>query len=117
MRIYLRRKISAAHFLPGHPGPCRNMHGHTWRIELWLEGRPDPATGMLADFRVLKSHIDLLDHRVLNDVLPEKYQPPTAENLALFFLENISEFCVKARVWESDDAYAEVFSFRRILGP
>lgn len=107
MKLYLRRKIAAAHFLPDYEGPCRNLHGHTFLIEVWLEGRLFHTTGMLVDFRLVKRTIDTCDHCILNDVLPDLYLPPTAEHLAQYFLHAIP-YSVKVRVWESDDAYAEV---------
>lgn len=106
IKLYVRRKIAAAHFLPGYPGKCKNMHGHTWLIEVWLEGEVDPETGMVVDFKKVKGIIDYHDHRVLNETLLSVYQPPTAENLAQSLLYDIP-FCYRVRVWESEDAYAE----------
>lgn len=107
VKLYLKRKIAAAHYLPDYEGDCSKMHGHTWLIEVWLEGRIHQTAGMLVDFRAVKRIIDTCDHCILNDVLPEGYQPPTAENLAAYFLDAIP-YSVKVRVWESDEAYAEV---------
>jgi len=81
------------------------MHGHTWVAEVWLEGEVDPETGMVFDFAEVKHYIDLLDHTVLNDVLPKEFLPPTAENLVKYFLE--IPLAYRVRVWESSDAYAE----------
>ena len=106
MKLYLKRKFAAAHYLPDHPGKCRNSHGHTWLAEVWLEGKIDPKTGMVVDFDEVKRVIDTCDHCRLNDVLPQKYLPPTAENLVKYFLEHIRE-AYRVRVWESEDAYAE----------
>ena len=108
MELYIRRKFAAAHFLPGHP-KCGGMHGHTWTVEVWLEGDVDPKTGMVVDFGDAKRVIDTCDHVTLNDVLPEEFQPPTAENLVKYFLEYIHS-AYRVRVWESDNAYAEMWA-------
>ena len=105
IQLYIRRKFAAAHFLPGHP-KCGGMHGHSWLVEVWMEGDIDHETGMVVDFGEVKSEIDLLDHITLNDVLPSKFLPPTAENLVRYFLHYIPS-AYKVRVWESDNAYAE----------
>lgn len=107
VKLYVKRKIAAAHFLPGYDGPCSRMHGHTWLIEVWLEGEVDLETGMVVDFKRVKNRIDAFDHCVLNEQLPEDYLPPTAENLAMFLLDYVP-YAVRVRVWESEDAYAEV---------
>lgn len=106
MKLYITRNISAAHFLPDYEGACRNLHGHSFRCEVWLEGLVDTMTGMLVDFKQVKDIIDRLDHVCLNDVLPSNFLPPTAENIALYLYDEIPS-CVKVRVWESSDCYAE----------
>lgn len=107
VKLYLKRKIAASHYLPDYAGDCSKMHGHTWLVEVWLEGPVNPTTGMLVDFRLVKNIIDTCDHCTLNDVLPEEYLPPTAEHLALYFLDTIP-YAVKVRVWESDNCMVEV---------
>lgn len=102
--LYLDRKISAAHHLPGYDGCCSQLHGHTWRIEVWIHGEVQ-SNGMVVDFRTVKEIIDRLDHKCLNDVLPN----PTAENLAIYLLGQVP-YCRQVRVWESDHAYAQVSS-------
>jgi 6-pyruvoyltetrahydropterin/6-carboxytetrahydropterin synthase len=110
MKLYLKRKFAAAHYLPGHP-KCGGMHGHTWLVEVWLEGEVDPKTGMVVDFGKVKHKIDLLDHPgvALNGVLPLKFQPPTAENLVRYFLSKLPD-AYRVRVWESDNSYAEMWA-------
>lgn len=106
MILYMKRKIAAAHYLPDHKGACRHLHGHTFLVETWLKGEVDSDTGMVVDFGHVKKVIDELDHQLLNDVLPNEYLPPTAENLVRYFLRYISS-AYKVRVWESDDCSAE----------
>lgn len=77
-------KFDAAHYLPAYHGKCENLHGHTYRLVIKLEGTPDEE-GMIIDFLVLKQIVgenvlSVLDHACLNDILPQ----PSAENIALW---------------------------------
>lgn len=100
--IYVKRAISAAHHLPRYNGACSAVHGHTWVIEVWCENVID-KNGFAVDFKDVKNIIDTLDHKTLNNII----EIPTAENLCLHLLKTISHI-KKARVWESEDCYAEI---------
>jgi 6-pyruvoyltetrahydropterin/6-carboxytetrahydropterin synthase len=70
-------------------GPKTQQHGHNYRLEVTLRGRPDRVTGMVIDLKDLQDVLDReivarFDHRDLNRDTPyfEK-QPPTPENFAL----------------------------------
>lgn len=75
-------EIDAAHFLPGHPGKCQNLHGHRWKVQIQIETNQLNDQGMVVDFGTLKSIVNKLDHKVINDLAPFNETPPTAENLA-----------------------------------
>lgn len=80
--------FEASHTLPAHDGKCKNLHGHSWRCSLVVEGdrliEDGPKAGMLIDYadlgHVTRSLHDLLDHKHLNDLLDN----PTSERLAAF---------------------------------
>jgi 6-pyruvoyltetrahydropterin/6-carboxytetrahydropterin synthase len=84
-RIGKQFRFDAAHHLPDlPPGHQRGrMHGHTYTVEAVMEADQLVPPGFVVDFGCLaplKKYIDSsLDHRVLNEVLPE---PPTAELIA-----------------------------------
>ncbi len=112
MRIKLIRSFSAAHQLPGYDGPCRHLHGHTWKAVFVLEGPVQP-NGMVCDFKVIKKLLDeqLPDHQFLNDLLPN----PTAENLAQWLFTKTKAALAPqgltlktVEIWESDYAAAIV---------
>ena len=44
--------FEAAHYLPNVPAghKCRRMHGHSFRVEVYVAGPVDPATGWVMDF-------------------------------------------------------------------
>ena len=108
--------FDAAHFLPDYKGKCRNLHGHTWKLEVEVSGPVGNETGMVVDFAKLKEVVNLrilqhLDHSLLND----KVSDPTCENLLdwiwkILFLWTTCEGMVKLerlRLWETPDSYAE----------
>lgn len=106
--------FDSAHFLTGYYGTCENLHGHRWRVVVYLaqEDLQDEGTmrGMVLDFGVFKSKVRLLcsefDHTFLVEegslgpatvealeregfslkVLPFR---TTAENLARHFAERL----------------------------
>ena len=90
--MILRKEYSfeAAHFIYNHPGKCRNLHGHSYKLFVLIEGTPDPATGMIIDFDdlskvVTEKVLSRLDHHFLNDLIPLS----TAENIALWIWEQL----------------------------
>lgn len=86
MRITKSFTLDAAHFLPRVPEDhkCRRLHGHTYVVEVGLEGEMDPHLGWVVDYGEVSRAVDPLirelDHRCLND-LPG-LENPTAEVLA-----------------------------------
>ena len=105
--------IASAHQLHGYEGPCKNMHGHTWKVEMVVCGNTLEGVGLLVDFKVLKARLKQvltpLDHVVLNDLPAFKDINPSTENLARNIYRALSVNCAPLRlkhvqVWESDTA-------------
>ena len=127
--IYKEVFFDASHRLLHYEGKCRNLHGHRWRVEVWLAGAVDPRTGILVDFNVIREVIERFDHQViLNREDPmvaclEQFQPvittdgdPSSEVLAGEIRKILDRECglggggarvVRIRVWESDTCCAE----------
>ncbi|MDE7463271.1 MAG: 6-carboxytetrahydropterin synthase QueD [Muribaculaceae bacterium] len=99
---YVRKRleISAAHKLSlSYPSKCTNLHGHNWIVTVECRARELNADGMVTDFTHVKERVQqLLDHTVLNDVLPFN---PTAENIARWVVENV-ENAWRCEVQESE---------------
>ena len=61
--------FEASHVLPKHPGKCSRLHGHSWKLRVYVKGVIDPDTGFVMDYAILKSLVqpivDSLDHRHL----------------------------------------------------
>lgn len=50
--------FEAAHRLVDYPGKCNRLHGHSWTVEMSVSGDKLDNIGMVADFKVLKSHVN-----------------------------------------------------------
>ena len=61
--------FAAAHFITFRGHACESLHGHNYRVAIVIEGPIDPECHFVVDFAILKrivrSRVDLLDHRVL----------------------------------------------------
>jgi len=98
-------------------GEACEPHDHRWTLTIWLEGPPDPQTGMVADLThvdaVLREEaLDRFDGGAINaDPYFARRQPAT-ETLAVFFAEKLAPrfpglVLAKVRVAECDDIFAE----------
>lgn len=104
-------RFEAAHQLPWHPGRCRDLHGHGYRLEVTVTGAVGP-TGIVLDFAdlaevVQREVISRYDHRYLNELLDN----PTAELLAHEVwktLEAAGLAVSRVRLWETPDSMVEV---------
>jgi len=99
MKIGTTTTFEAAHRLPKHPGMCARLHGHSYKVEVEVDG-PREATGTVVWFETVDELVggwirERLDHRFIAS--PEedpallaavpghvicKTGEPTAENLA-----------------------------------
>lgn len=112
--LRIKDHFDAAHALVGYPGQCKDLHGHTWDVEVAVVGDRLDEIGIVYDFatlkRDLKSILEPFDHTYLNDVPPFDTMNATAENLARIVYERLSERLLVASapvsllevaVWES----------------
>ena len=109
-------KFEAAHSLPNHDGKCKNLHGHSYLLEVTVSGEKHTSgskEGMIIDFgdmsKIVEDNIiSKWDHQFLNDILPFT---TTAENLAeecFKVLEKTGLQVEKVKLWETFKAFAEV---------
>lgn len=94
--------------------PSRRVHGHSYRAEVVVRGRPDPVTGMVIDLghfeRSLAAARDGLDHRFLDDV-PD-LGPATMENLAAWVWRTLEPTCAGlARIVIHRDSSGETCTY------
>ena len=108
MKIGVVDHIDCAHFLPGH-SKCGSLHGHTYKIELIVEGAV--RDGLVMDFADLKQSMrEVLlgyDHKSWNDFL----EFPSVENICQLLHQQLCNrltFPFVLRVWEGEGKWAEL---------
>ena len=95
MRVRLTRDFTfeAAHLLPRAPEghKCRRLHGHSFRVEVVVEGEVDPISGWLVDYGEIKDVVEpirlRLDHYYLNEIAG--LDNPTSENLSAWIWKGL----------------------------
>ena len=109
-KLVVSDHFDAAHHLEGYPGKCARTHGHTWRVDVAVEGEKLDSMGMIIDFVTIKGKLKMileeLDHYDLNEV-PNFTFNPTAENLAKWIygmMRTSIPQVTSVTVWESPDA-------------
>lgn len=126
-------KFDAAHILTNHAGLCKNLHGHTYRVDVSVAQAPDDESDMVIDFKELKriateTICDRFDHAFIYSTASEGEREiaavverhgmrtvaipfrSTAENLArMFYGEMKSKIpnLASVKVWETADSCAE----------
>jgi 6-pyruvoyltetrahydropterin/6-carboxytetrahydropterin synthase len=114
--ITIATSFAAAHRLPDHEGKCQRLHGHTYGLEVTVEGTPQPsgpAAGMVMDFAELRQRVgelvvEPLDHQLLNDVFGFV---PTSEAVAGWAFERLRDAglpVARVRLSEGPNSYVEV---------
>jgi 6-pyruvoyltetrahydropterin/6-carboxytetrahydropterin synthase len=126
-------KFDAAHVLTNHQGLCKNLHGHTYRVDVSVAETPGEENDMVIDFKDLKriaaeTICEKFDHAFICNTasrgemeiaevverhgmrtvrLPFR---STAENLARYFFEELKPRIpglAMVKVWETADSSAE----------
>ncbi len=113
--LTVKGEFAASHSLRDYEGKCKNLHGHTWRVDIVVAGKALNNVGMVIDFKEIKSHLhaflETLDHQHLNDLEHFKVVNPTSEQIAKYLFDCLKEklHTVKVKkvtVWESDKSGA-----------
>lgn len=111
--VYKEIEFAASHFLREYHGKCEALHGHNYRVRVYVSADELDSEGMVVDFVALKALmmevIDArFDHRHINEIPPFDTVNPTAENLARYFAEEIAQRLdderirvSECRVWET----------------
>jgi len=109
--------MACAHQLREFEGRCENLHGHNWKVEVFVTGEELEPNGLLIDFKRIKTVtgkvIDELDHKFLNDMEVFKEVNPSSENIAHYIFRALADALNSEKVrvsrvtaWESDTACA-----------
>jgi len=93
MDIFRVFQVEAAHRLPNVPEghKCARLHGHSFRIEVYVSGPVEEPQGWVMDFadlrKIFQPVFDQLDHHYLNDI--DGLENPTSENLARWIWQKL----------------------------
>ncbi len=119
--VCVEATFAAAHQLRNYKGKCENLHGHNYRVRATVAGDKLNPTGLVADFgevkAVLREIAGRLDHRFLNEIEPFIELNPSAENIALYFYQELAKGLTEGSsevpihvseviVWETDTSSA-----------
>ena len=113
--LQITTQFAAAHQLRNFKGKCEKLHGHNWKIDVFVEGEKLNGTGLLIDFKELKEAtnrvLEELDHSFLNELSQFKDENPSSENIAAYVFTRLSDELnntnirvSKVTAWESDSA-------------
>jgi len=112
VKVFKSMRIESAHCLYGHP-KCGQVHGHSFKIVVGVQGRMNINTGMVMDFKdlkeIMKDEIGKFDHQFLNETLPI----PTAEYFVLYLFDRVSRKLdpgvklISIKIYETEDNYVE----------
>ena len=126
-------RFDAAHVLTNHAGLCKNLHGHTYRVDVSVADGGEGGADMVIDFKDLKRISEEVvcarfDHSFIYSEASEGEREiaraagrdgmrtvalpfrSTAENMARLFYEELKPRIPtlwSVRVWETADSSAE----------
>jgi 6-pyruvoyltetrahydropterin/6-carboxytetrahydropterin synthase len=116
--VTIEETFAAGHALRNYRGKCENVHGHNYRCQVTLAGRELDSIGLLVDFvelkKVVHGVLDRMDHQWLNEFPPFDKLNPSAENMAKYIYDQVSDGLkaqqsarvTAVRLWETDTASA-----------
>lgn len=112
--------FDSCHQLKEYLGACARLHGHTYKLQVTIEGELD-YKGMVIDFKELNKYlkeelVSDLDHYNLNEKF---FFNTTAENMVVYFFELISKYITtisntvnrylavkEVKLWETPTSFA-----------
>lgn len=117
--LMIETGFAAAHQLRGYKGKCENLHGHNWRVQVYVTAERLNEIEIAIDFHDLKDMtteiVAQLDHTCLNDVFPFTERNPSSENIARWIYDSLKKKLPEKvnvsaiTVWESESASATYY--------
>ncbi len=120
-KLMIETSFSSAHQLRGYKGKCENLHGHNWRVQVYVVSDVLNDIDLVIDFHEIKSMtneiISKLDHTLINNIFPFTEKNPSSENIAKWIFDSLKEKMSKyiyvkvsaVTVWESSTASATYY--------
>jgi 6-pyruvoyltetrahydropterin/6-carboxytetrahydropterin synthase len=118
--LMIETHFSSAHQLRGYKGKCERVHGHNWKVQVYILAERLNEIDITIDFHDLKKMteeiVGQLDHSFLNDIFPFTEKNPSSENIAKWIYDSLrkridnDDISLSAvTVWESETASATYF--------
>ena len=118
--LMIETYFSAAHQLRGYKGQCEKLHGHNWKVQVYVLAEKLNEIELAMDFHELKRLTEEvlvpLDHGFLNDIFPFTEKNPSSENIAKWIYDSVKKKLNDTNVglsgvtvWESEAASATYF--------
>ncbi len=122
--LTIKTHFDAAHSLVDYPGECARLHGHSFLVEVTIQGARLNDIDIVFDFKDLKTAtrviLDRFDHRHLNEIPPFNKISPTAENISRYVYDELRAQLAqnglakdikitRVDVWESQTARISYF--------
>lgn len=93
--LMIEETFSAAHQIRKLKGPGGKIHGHNWKIQVFILSKDIDSNGISVEFGLLKkelrSVIEALDRSFINEVFPFTEINPTSENLSRWLYDTLSK--------------------------
>lgn len=117
-RLMIESSFASAHQLRGYKGKCENLHGHNWKVQVFVDAEKLNKIDIAIDFHELKKMtneiLSELDHKFINDIFPFTEKNPSSENIARWIYDSLRDKLSSyenvrvsaVTVWESDTASA-----------
>lgn len=116
-RLRIESEFDAAHKIEGYMGKCGQLHGHRYKVEVFVLAKELDQIGISIDLRLLKEKlqkiIERFDHSYLNDF--KDLGNPSTENISKHIFQKMKENLPdevnleKVRVWETPKGWCEYF--------
>jgi 6-pyruvoyltetrahydropterin/6-carboxytetrahydropterin synthase len=119
-KLNVMSHFSSAHKLEEYDGPCKNIHGHNWKVRVAILCETTNEIGLTIDFGIVKKYLneimDSLDHTFLNDLDCFKGINPTSEHIARHIYQAFQKMLPiqdgkveEVEVWESEKSSVVYF--------
>jgi 6-pyruvoyltetrahydropterin/6-carboxytetrahydropterin synthase len=118
--LMVETQFASAHQLRGYKGACEKLHGHNWKVQIFVLAERLNDIDIAIDFHDLKKLAEEvimpLDHGFLNDIFPFTEKNPSSENIAKWIYDSLRKKLdtddvnlSAVTVWESETASATYF--------
>lgn len=118
--LMVETHFSSAHQLRGYKGECERLHGHNWKVQVYVLAERLNEIELAIDFHELRGLAEevvaQLDHGFLNDIFPFTEKNPSSENIAKWIYDSLKKKLgdgdvnlSAVTIWESEFCSATYF--------